>query len=136
LTIEPFVENTGGKMARYSALLGRSVEVQYRAGDICLPAAGTLVADSGRSIFLEQHYEQRGQPKNFRWEVPYAYIVRIEEKPPADAVPAKASRGVASSPDTEDAAHESETDTPQASAARAAGGGGGLLPFANRPKTA
>ena len=65
-------------MARYSAFLGRAVEVQYRAGDICLPASGTFVADSGRSIFLEQHYEQCGQQKNFRWEIPYQCIVRIE----------------------------------------------------------
>jgi len=66
-------------MARYSAFLGRAVEVQYRAGDICLPAAGTFVADSGRSIFLEQHYEQLGQLKNFRWEIPYPCIVRLAE---------------------------------------------------------
>ena len=66
-------------MARYSAFLGRAVEVQYRAGDICLPASGTFVADSGRSIFLEQHYEQLGQLKNFRWEIPYPCIVRLEE---------------------------------------------------------
>src|ERR1700720_1126372 len=66
-------------MARYSAFLGRRVEVHYRAGDICLPASGTFVADSGRSIFLEQHYEQHGQRKNFRWEIPYQCIVRLEE---------------------------------------------------------
>ena len=70
-------------MARYSAFLGRAVDVQYRAGDICLPASGTFVADSGRSIFLEQHYEQLGQLKNFRWEIPYQCIVRIEEAEPA-----------------------------------------------------
>ncbi len=58
-------------MARYSAFLGRRVEVQYRAGDILLPASGTFVADSGRSIFLEQNFEQRGQHKHFRWEIPY-----------------------------------------------------------------
>jgi hypothetical protein len=54
--------------------------VQYRAGDILLPASGTLVADSGRSIFLEQHLEQHGQMKQFRWEIPYQYIVRLEER--------------------------------------------------------
>src|SRR5579871_2508103 len=69
-------------MARYSAFLGRKVEVHYRAGDICLPASGTFVADSGRSIFLEQRFDQRGTQKTFRWEVPYAYIIRIEELPP------------------------------------------------------
>jgi hypothetical protein len=73
-------------MARYSAFLGRRVEVHYRAGDILLPASGTFVADSGRSIFLEQHLTQHGQEKNFRWEIPYQYIVRLEEvsdPPPA-----------------------------------------------------
>src|SRR5215831_10202756 len=76
-------------MARYSAYLGRRVEVHYRAGDICLPASGAFVADSGRSIFLEQRFEQRGLERTFRWEVPYAYIVRIEELPlePAAARP-------------------------------------------------
>lgn len=66
-------------MARYSPFLGRKVEVHYRAGDILLPASGTFVADSGRSIFLEQHLIQRGQLRNFRWEIPYQYIVRLEE---------------------------------------------------------
>src|ERR1700693_2829172 len=67
-------------MARYSAFLGRRFELQYRAGDILLPASGTFVADSGRSIFLEQIFEQRGSQKHFRWEIPYQYIVRLEEK--------------------------------------------------------
>ena len=75
-------------MARYSAFLGRRVEVQYRAGDILLPASGTFVADSGRSIFLEQHFEQRGSEKHFRWEIPYQYIVRLEEKAESTEAPA------------------------------------------------
>src|SRR5262249_47858490 len=72
-------------MARYSAFVGRKVEVHYRAGDICLPASGMFVADSGRSIFLEQRFDQRGTQKTFRWEVPYAYIIRIEELPSESA---------------------------------------------------
>jgi len=121
-------------MARYSALLGRSVEVQYRAGDICLPAAGTLVADSGRSIFLEQHFEQHGQQKNFRWEVPYAYLVRIEERLAAEevAVLSNAGSNAQAGPDPGAASQ----DGPYATAARASGGGGALLPVPNRPKTA
>jgi hypothetical protein len=67
-------------MARYSSFLGASVEVQYRAGDILLPASGTFVGDSGRSIFLEQNFEQRGQHRHFRWEIPYQYIVRLAKK--------------------------------------------------------
>src|SRR6201982_1230497 len=68
-------------MARYSAFLGGRGEVPYRAGDILLPASGTFVADSGRSIFLEQSFLQHGQQRHFRWELPYQYIVRFEEKP-------------------------------------------------------
>jgi hypothetical protein len=68
-------------MARYSAFLGLQVEVQYRAGDILLPASGTFVGDTGRSIFLEQNLEQRGQHRHFRWEIPYPCIVRLAEKP-------------------------------------------------------
>lgn len=77
-------------MARYSAFLGLQVEVQYRAGDILLPASGTFVGDTGRSIFLEQSFEQRGQHRQFRWEIPYQYVVRLSEKgnPTTPAIPA------------------------------------------------
>jgi hypothetical protein len=66
-------------MSRYHEMLGRRVEVQYRAGDVILPATGTLAADSGKSIFLEESLMQRGQVKSFRWEIPYACIMRLEE---------------------------------------------------------
>jgi hypothetical protein len=64
-------------MARYSALVGKRVEVQYRAGDIYLPATAVLVADSGKSIFLEERFCQKGVVKAFRWEIPYVSIMRI-----------------------------------------------------------
>jgi hypothetical protein len=67
-------------MACYSQLLGHKVTVEYRVGDILLPASATLVADSGRSIFLEQHLEQRGKRSYFRWEIPYRCIHRLEEE--------------------------------------------------------
>jgi hypothetical protein len=73
-------------MSRYHQLLGRRVEVQYRAGDIVLPATGTLAADSGKSIFLEEKLVQRGQVKSFRWEIPYICIMSLDENfapPPA-----------------------------------------------------
>ncbi|HJY86396.1 MAG TPA: hypothetical protein VKE24_06115 [Candidatus Acidoferrales bacterium] len=66
-------------MARYFALLGRHIEVRYRAGALFLLATGTLVADSGKSIFLEQHFSQQGREKNFRWEIPYQHIVELTE---------------------------------------------------------
>ena len=123
-------------MARYSSFLGRRVEVQYRAGDILLPASGTFVADSGRSIFLEQSFEQRGQHKHFRWEIPYQYLVRIEEKPDsgasangvaATAAPKSAEAQVASKPG----------DKPLSAAATASvAGASSILPLPHRPKTA
>jgi hypothetical protein len=109
-------------MAEYSHFLGRKVTVRYRVGDILLSASGTFAADSGRSIFLEQHIEQHGAPKYFRWEVPYPYIYRIEEgieENPSDAVRQQA---------------------PQKAAAAAAGereaSAGSVIPFPQRPKTA
>jgi hypothetical protein len=77
-------------MSRYHALIGRRVEVQYRAGDVILPATGTLAADSGRSIFLEERLILRGQVKTFRWEIPYAFMLSLDESfapPPASSLP-------------------------------------------------
>jgi hypothetical protein len=124
-------------MARYSAFLGRRVEVQYRAGDILLPASGTFVADSGRSIFLEQNFEQRGQHKHFRWEIPYQCLVRIEEKPDSDAsVNAARAASKAKSAPLVPSAAESSAEPRSAAAAASAGGGPGLVPLSHRPKTA
>jgi len=128
-------------MARYSAFLGRRVEVQYRAGDILLPASGTFVADSGRSIFLEQHFEQRGTEKHFRWEIPYQYIVRIEEKPEPVPDPASGhgptSTATAAAPSAATAPSSSDPKAHnQASPASSSGGAPGILPLQNRPKTA
>ena len=125
-------------MARYSSFLGRRVEVQYRAGDILLPASGIFVADSGRSIFLEQNFEQRGQHRHFRWEIPYQYLIRIEEKPDSGASVNQAPSPVipSSAPEASPASNEDEKPRSSAAVARAsAGGGSGLLPI-HRPKTA
>lgn len=128
---------TKDSMARYSAFLGRRVEVQYRAGDILLPASGIFVADSGRSIFLEQNFQQRGRNSHFRWEIPYPCLVRIAEKPDsgatadACAVPAKSS----AAPEVP-AASEPEGEPRSAAAAASAGGAPALLPVARGPKTA
>lgn len=116
-------------MARYSAYLGRKVEVHYRAGDICLPASGTFVADSGRSIFLEQRFEQRGLERTFRWEVPYAYIIRIEEllsEPAPERPPFLDLSAV------EKAAETALESADAKSHAAAAGAGSSVLPFVHR----
>jgi len=67
-------------MPRFDALLGKRIEVHYRAGDIYLPATGTLVADSGKSIFLEEHFHHRDTVRTFRWEIPYQCILRVNHK--------------------------------------------------------
>ena len=87
-------------MARYSALLGRRIEVTYRAGDIVLPATGNLAADSGKSIFLEESYQQKGSVKTFRREIPYPCIVQLNECPEGPRLHASANepREAASEP--------------------------------------
>ena len=120
-------------MARYSEFLGRLVEVQYRAGDICVPASGRFVADSGRSILLEQHFEQHGNSRNFRWEIPYQYIVRIEE--PSREIEPQEQPAAEPEPVAKASMVTGLTRTPKASAARA-GGGSSLVPLQHRPKTA
>ncbi len=122
-------------MARYSAFLGRKVDVHYRAGDICLPASGTFVADSGRSIFLEQRFDQRGTQRTFRWEVPYQCIIRIEQNP-SESAAAPSPVLVTSAPEFA-AEPAPETVEPKASAATAgAGGGSSALPFTHQTKLA
>lgn len=64
---------------RYAALVGRRVEAYYRAGDVHMSAAGTLVADDGKSISIEEHFSQSGRTKTLRVEIPYDYIIRIAE---------------------------------------------------------
>ena len=77
-------------MAQYASLLGRRVEVFYRADGMVLPATGTLAADSGKSIFLEEHFGQQQQVKTFRWEIPYESIMKLTEssmQPPRPPLP-------------------------------------------------
>src|SRR5882762_11493546 len=138
-TIDPVTtpRRNWGRMARYSSFLGRRVEVQYRAGDILLPASGIFVADSGRSIFLEQNFEQRGQHKHFRWEIPYQYLVRIEEKPDSGATISAVSAVAAPAPVPEAAPASKSDEKPLSVAATASVGGVfGLMFLLYRPNTA
>jgi len=72
-------------------LLGKRVAVYYRAGDIYLPTTAKLVADTGKSIFLQESVTHEGRVRTFRWEIPYPSIIQIAvcgeallpEKPPA-----------------------------------------------------
>ena len=123
-------------MARYSAFLGRRVEVHYRAGDILLPASGTLVADSGRSIFLEQHLEQRGQMKQFRWEIPYQYIVRLEERSDGPATHDHANLQSLAASGAVEARQPQKNGVARGAVSSDANGADPLLPLHNRPKPA
>src|SRR6202790_5919914 len=90
-------------MASYSQFLGHNINVQYRTGGFLLPASGTLVGDSGRSIFLEQHMQVRGKLTYFRWEIPYQSIHRLEEVPaPANQPQKIAAEAPAGAPDPAD----------------------------------
>ena len=119
-------------MASYAQFMGRKVTVSYRVGDVLIPASGTFVADSGRSIFLEQHLEQRGRMSYFRWEIPYPYIHRIAEAPETEEA------STVTAPAAPVATSEETTESSGTSSARAAAASGGsaLLPLSHRPKTA
>jgi hypothetical protein len=114
-------------VAAYSQFLGYKVVVQYRVGEMLLSATGTFAADSGRSIFLEQHLEQRGTRKYFRWEIPYPYIHHIQaetESVAADGAEDRAPR------------NNSAAKAARAGTKEAAGDGPSFGPIPQRPKTA
>jgi hypothetical protein len=66
-------------MGIYSSLVGKRVQVQYRAADVHLSANGTLVSDSGTSIVLEDHLSQGEKEKTIRVEIPYQFVIRVTE---------------------------------------------------------
>ena len=66
-------------MARYSAMLGKRVEANYRAGDMQLSTTGTLASDTGKVIFVEEHFSSGGKEKTMRVEIPYSYVIRLAE---------------------------------------------------------
>lgn len=119
-------------MAAYSHFLGSAVKVQYRLGDVVLSASGTFIGDSGRSVFLEQHLEQRGKRNYFRWEIPYPYILRIE--------PAAAPADAEAPPDPTDPpfpkAAAASASASVSSTKETASGASSIFPFPDRRKTA
>ena len=69
-------------MAAYANYLGKRVELEFQAGEKQLPAAGILVADSGRSVFIEEQFLSSGRLRQFRWEIPYECVVSVTEPTP------------------------------------------------------
>lgn len=83
-------------MDRYALFVGKRVEVEYRAGDVHLNAAGTLAAVKDKCITLEDHFAQDGKKKTMRLEIPHVNVIRIDEAPaPAAAVPSHAGLSLA-----------------------------------------
>lgn len=68
-------------MPTFACLLGKRVEVCYRAGDVHMTITGNLALDTGKRIHLEERFSQGGRSKTLRIEVPYGSIVRIREVP-------------------------------------------------------
>jgi hypothetical protein len=66
-------------MGRYSALVGKRVEARYRTAEVHLSAVGTLVSDSGKSIFLEDRFSLGGREKTMRVEIPYQFVIHVSE---------------------------------------------------------
>jgi hypothetical protein len=68
-------------MGRYVTFVGRRVEAQYRTANIHQRSVGKLVADTGESVTIEEHFSQGGRNKTMRVEIPYEYVIRIVESP-------------------------------------------------------
>ena len=65
-------------MARYSSLLGTSIEVVYRFFDVDLRAFGKLLGDSGTYIIIERRLDQGGSIRVCQLRLPYEHILKIE----------------------------------------------------------
>jgi len=65
-------------MARYSSLLGTSIEVVYRFFDADLRAFGKLLGDSCTYVIIERRLDQDGSVRVCQLRLPYDYILKIE----------------------------------------------------------
>lgn len=66
-------------MSSFAYLLGKRVEVSYRAADIHVSVTGTLACDSGKHIHLEDRFIQSGRENTLRIAIPYSSLLRIRE---------------------------------------------------------
>lgn len=60
---------------------------QYRVAEIHQKSVGTFVADTGRSIVIEERILQGERKKTMRVEIPYEYVIRITEAAQSSEVP-------------------------------------------------
>lgn len=66
-------------MPSFTYLIGKRVEVCYRAADIHLSLTATLTRDSGTDIHLEDRFTQSGRENTLRIAIPYCALLRIRE---------------------------------------------------------
>lgn len=66
-------------MSAFSYLLGKRVEVSYRAADIHVSVTATLARDSGKHIHLEDRFTQSGRENMVRIAIPYSSLLRVRE---------------------------------------------------------
>ncbi|HEY7826486.1 MAG TPA: hypothetical protein VIC00_06645 [Candidatus Acidoferrales bacterium] len=68
-------------MDRFASFMGKRVQVHYRTADMNLSAAGILVSDNGKSLFLEEKFSQSGRNKTMRVEIPHECVIRLALAP-------------------------------------------------------
>lgn len=68
-------------MKRFESFLGKRAEVRYRTGYIYYCTSGTLAADNGASVFIEESFVQNAKKKMLRIEIPYECILSVVELP-------------------------------------------------------
>jgi len=66
-------------MPSFTYLIGKRVEVNYRAADIHVSVTATLACDSGDHIHLEDRFIQSGRENTLRIAIPYSALLRIRE---------------------------------------------------------
>lgn len=66
-------------MSAFAYLLGKRVEVSYRAADIHVSVTATLSRDSGNHIHLEDRFIQSGRENTVRIAIPYSSLLGIRE---------------------------------------------------------
>lgn len=66
-------------MSSFAYLLGKRVEVSYRAADIHVSVTATLARDSGKHIHLEDRFTQSGRENMVRIAIPYSSLLRVRE---------------------------------------------------------
>lgn len=75
-------------MPLIASLVGKRVEVVYRAQDIHMCVTATLTRDSGDYIHLQDRFTQSGRENTLCIAIPYSAVLRIREVVQSpDAVP-------------------------------------------------